>query len=222
MAIGDIKTFGKTNANVNADVLVETNDRIAGDNTLTNDINSNIIGNISHTNAQIINEQVPTLQAQLTAAVTQRKTKLGDPAVEAIVGGVTFSSRFNTIKSRTASSEVSAGAASGDFSGVLAKYNTLFDTNTANTAALADMKSGSPTYATVRTLEDFIVGMKTGDDGTIASYTTNANAQLAALADGGQQTKTNFMTYKDENSNTYYKMYISAGNLLIEEIAAPL
>lgn len=222
MAIGDIKTFGKTNANVNADVLVETNDRIAGDNTLTNDINSNIIGNISHTNAQIIDEQVPTLQAQLTAAVNQRKTKLGDPAVEAIVGGVTFSSRFNTIKARTTSSEVSAGAASGDFSGVLAKYNTLFDTNTANTAALADMKSGSPAYATVRTMEDFIVGMKTGDDGTIAGYTTTSTAQLAALASGGQQTKTNFMTYKDENSNTYYKMYISAGNLLIEEIAAPL
>ena len=222
MAIGDIKTFGKTNANVNADVLVETNDRIAGDNTLTNDINSNIIGNITHTNAQIIDEQVPILQAQLTAAVTQRKTKLGDPAVEAIVGGVTFSSRFNTIKSRTASSEVSAGAASGDFSGVLAKYNTLLNTNTANTAALADMKSGSPTYTTVRTLEDFIIGMKTGDDGTIAGYTNTANAQLAALANGGQQTKTNFMTYKDENSNTYYKMYISAGNLLIEEIAAPL
>ena len=222
MAIGDIKTFGKTNANVNADVLVETNDRIAGDNTLTNDINSNIIGNITHTNAQIIDEQVPTLQAQLTATVNQRKTKLGDTAVETIVGGVTYSSRFNTIKTRTASSEVSAGAASGDFTGILAKYNTLLSTNDANTVALADMKSGSPTYTTVRTLEDFVVGMKTGDDGTIAGYTTTANAQLAALADGGQQTKTNFMTYKDENSNIYYKMYISAGNLLIEEIAAPL
>lgn len=221
MAIGDIRTFGKTNANVNADVLVETNDRIAGDNTLTNDINSNIIGNISHTNAQIIDEQVPTLQAQLNAAVNQRKTKLGDPAVETIDGGVTFSTKFNIIKARTAQSEVSASAASGDFSGVLAKYNTLLNTNTANTAALADMKSGSPTYTTVRTLEDFIVGMKTGDDGTIAGYTTSMNNTLNALANGGQQTKTNGMVYKDENSNTFYRLYISAGNLLIEEVAAP-
>lgn len=221
MAIGDIRTFGKTNANVNADVLVETNDRIAGDNTLTNDINSNIIGNINHTNAQIIDEQVPTLQAQLNAAVNQRKTKLGDPAVETIDGGVTFSTKFNIIKARTAQSEVSAGAASGDFSGVLAKYNTLLNTNTANTAALADMKSGSPTYTTVRTLEDFIVGMKTGDDGTIAGYTTSMNNTLNALANGGQQTKTNGMVYKDENSNTFYRLYISAGNLLIEEVAAP-
>ena len=222
MAIGDIRTFGKTNTNVNADVLVETNDRIAGDNTLTNDINKNVIGNISHTNAQIIDEQVPTLNASLTAAINSRKTKLGDPAVETIVGGVTYSSRFNTIKTRTASSEVSAGAASGDFNGVVTKYNTLLSTNNANTAALNDMKSGSPTYTTMRTLEDFIFGMKTGDDGTIAGYTSTSTAQLNALADGGQQTKTNFMTYKDENSNTYYKMYISAGNLLIEEIAAPL
>lgn len=221
MAIGDIRTFGKTNANVNADVLVETNDRIAGDNTLTNDINSNIIGNIHHTNAQIIDEQVPTLQAQLNAAVNQRKTKLGDPAVETIDGGVTFSTKFNIIKARTAQSEVSAGASGEDFSGVLAKYNTLLNTNTANTAALADMKSGSPTYTTVRTLEDFIVGMKTGDDGTIAGYTTSMNNTLNALANGGQQTKTNGMVYKDENSNTFYRLYISAGNLLIEEVAAP-
>ena len=222
MAIGDIKVFGKTNANVSADVLVETNDRIAGDNTLTNDINNNIIGSIGHTNAQILDEQVPVLQDQLTSVVNSRKSKLGDPAVETISGGVTFSSKFNTIKSRTISSEASASAASGDFSGVLAKYNTLVSTNNSNTISLTDMKSGSPAYNTVRTVEDFIVGMKTGDDGTIAGYTTTTNAQLNALANGGIQTKVNGMVYKDENSNTYYRVYISAGNLLIEEVAAPI
>ena len=222
MAIGDIKVFGKTNANVSADVLVETNDRIAGDNTLTNDINNNIIGSIGHTNAQILDEQVPVLQDQLTSVVNSRKSKLGDPAVETISGGVTFSSKFNTIKSRTISSEASASAASGDFSGVLAKYNTLVSTNNSNTISLTDMKSGSPAYNTVRTVEDFIVGMKTGDDGTIAGYTTTTNTQLNALANGGIQTKVNGMVYKDENSNTYYRVYISAGNLLIEEVAAPI
>ena len=222
MAIGDIKVFGKTSANISADVLVESNDRVAGDNTLTNDINNNIIGSIGHTNAQILDEQVPVLQAQLTSVVDSRKSKLGDPAVETIVGGVTFSSKFNTIKSRTISSEASASAASGDFSGVLAKYNTLVSTNNSNTISLTDMKSGSPAYNTVRTVEDFIVGMKTGDDGTIAGYTTTTNAQLNALANGGIQTKVNGMVYKDENSNTYYRVYISAGNLLIEEVAAPI
>ena len=221
MAIGDIKIFGKTSANVSADVLVESNDRVAGDNTLTNDINNNIIGSIGHTNAQILDEQVPVLQAQLTSVVDSRKSKLGDPAVETISGGVTFSSKFNTVKARTLSSEASAGAASGDFSGVLAKYNTLVSTNNSNTISLTDMKSGSPAYNTVRTVEDFIVGMKTGDDGTIAGYTTTTNAQLNALANGGQQTKTNGMVYKDENSETYFRVYISAGNLLIEEVSAP-
>ena len=222
MAIGDIKVFGKTSANVSADVLVESNDRVAGDNTLTNDINNNIIGSIGHTNAQILDEQVPVLQAQLTSVVNSRKSKLGDSAVETISGGVTFSSKFNTIKSRTISSETSASAASGDFSGVLAKYNTLVSTNNANTMVLTDMKSGSPAYNTVRTVEDFIVGMKTGDDGTIAGYTTTTNAQLNALANGGIQTKVNGMVYKDENSDTYYRVYISAGDLLIEEVAAPI
>jgi len=221
MAIGDIKVFGKTSANVSADVLVETNDRIAGDTTLINDINNNIIGNINHTNAQILDEQVPVLQAQLTSVVNSRKSKLGDPAVETISGGVTFSSKFNTVKARTLTSEANAGAASGDFVGVQVKYNTLLSTNNANTAALSDMKSGSPAYNTVRTVEDYIVGMKTGDDSTIAGYTTTANAQINALANGGQQTKTNGMVYKDENSETYYRMYISAGNLLIEEVSAP-
>jgi hypothetical protein len=45
---------------------------------------------------------------------------------------------------------------------------------------------------------------------------------MNALANGGQQTKTNGMVYKDENSNTYYRLYIYAGNLQIEEVAAPL
>jgi hypothetical protein len=222
MAIGDIKVFGKTNANVNADVLVETNDRIAGDTTLTNDINNNIIGNISHTNAQILDEQVPVLTASLTSAVNDRKSKLGDPVVETISGGVTFASKFNTIKARTLTSETNANAASGNFSGVKAKYNTLLTTNNANTAALNDIKSGSPTYNTLRTAEDYIVGLKTSEDSTLAGYTTTTNAQLNALADGGQQTKTNGMVYKDENSNTYYRLYIYAGNLQIEEVAAPL
>ena len=221
MAIGDIKIFGKTNANVSADVLVETNDRIAGDNKLTNDINNNIIGSIGHTNAQILDEQVPVLQAQLTSVVNSRKSKLGDPAVETISGGVTFSSKFNTVKARTLTSESNAGVASSDFAGVLSKYNTLVSTNNTNTMALTDMKSGSPAYNTVRTVEDFIVGMKTNDDLTIAGYTTTANAQINALANGGQQTKTNGMIYKDENSETYYRVYISAGNLLLEEVAAP-
>ena len=221
MAIGDIKIFGKTNANVSADVLVETNDRIVGDNKLTTDINNNIIGSIGHTNAQILNEQVPVLQTQLTSVVNSRKSKLGDPAVETISGGVTFSSKFNTVKARTLTSESNAGAASGDFSEVLVKYNTLLSANNANTASLSDMKSGSPAYNTVRTVEDYIVGMKTNDDSTIAGYTTTANAQINALANGGQQTKTNGMVYKDENSNTYFRVYISAGNLLIEEVSAP-
>lgn len=221
MAIGDIKVFGKTSANISADVLVESNDRVAGDNTLTNDINNNIIGSIGHTNAQILDEQVPVLQAQLTSVVDSRKSKLGDPAVETIVGGATYSAKFNTIKARTLTSESNAGAASGDFAGVLAKYNTLLSANNSNTASLSDMKSGSPAYNTVRTVEDYIVGMKTNDDLTIAGYTTTANAQINALANDGQQTKTNGMVYKDENSATYYRVYISAGNLLIEEVSDP-
>lgn len=222
MAIGDIKVFGKTNANVNADVLVETNDRIAGDTTLINDINSNIIGNISHTNAQILDEQVPTLTATLTSVINDRKSKLGDPAVETISGGVTFAAKFNTVKARTLTSETNVSTASGDFSGVQSKYNTLLTTNEANTSVLNDMKAGSPAYNTLRTAEDYIVGMKASDDTTIAGYTTTTNAQLNALADGGQQTKTNGMIYKDENSDTYYRLYIYAGNLQIEEVAAPL
>ena len=222
MAIGDIKVFGKTNANVNDDVLVETNDRIVGDTKLTNDINNNIIGNIHHTNAQILDEQVQTLTASLTSVVNDRKSKLGDPAVETISGGVTFAAKFNTVKARTLTSESNANAARGDFSIVQEKYNTLLTTNEANTAVLNDMKAGSPTYNTLRTAEDYIVGMKTSDDATIAGYTTTTNAQLNALANGGQQTKTNGMVYKDENSNTYYRLYIYAGNLQIEEVAAPL
>jgi hypothetical protein len=77
-------------------------------------------------------------------------------------------------------------------------------------------------YNTLRTAEDYIVGLKTTEDNTLAGYTTSSTAQMNALANGGQQTKTNGMVYKDENSNTYYRLYIYAGNLQIEEVAAPL
>ena len=69
MAICDIKIYGKTNANVSAEVAVEASDRLFGDTTLINDITNNIIGNISHTNAQILAEQVSTLQASLSAVM---------------------------------------------------------------------------------------------------------------------------------------------------------
>ena len=223
MAIGDIKIYGKTNANVSAEVAVEASDRLFGDTTLINDITNNIIGNISHTNSQILDEQVPTLQASLSAVINQRSSKLGSLDAEghtSIAGNFTFSDAFNSLKFMTLSNEGTMSGISGNFNSIQTKYyDTLsqVDSNETRYFSLND----DATLTSLKTAQTYIETMKTEDDTTIAGFTTTVNTQLSVFAPGGQQTKTNGMIYKDENSATYYRMYISAGNLLIEEVAAP-
>jgi len=220
MAIGDIYVFGKTDANVNADVLVETTGRINGDNILKNDILANIVGSIENTNTQILETQVPILQSQLTSAVNQRKAKFGDPAIETVAGGVTFSAKFNQVKARTLDDENLALSSGSDVGLIVTTFEAAQLRNSDNEMLINDMIAGSPAYDSLKEAETFITDMKTGDDNTIAGFTTNNNAIINDLAMGGQQTKTNGMIYRDEILDKYYRLYINNGSLNILEVNA--
>ena len=218
MAIGDIKVFGKTNANVLSDVQVEVTGRIDGDNVLKGDILSNIVGNIENTNAQVIENQIPGLQTQLANAVAQRKAKMGDPAVETVVGGVSFGTKFNQVKSRTLTDFANAGSTGADTSALLGRISAVAAVNANNTTKLQDIMVGTPAYDSMREIEDFIVSMKTDDDNTISGFSSTYGTTISALAIGGNQTKANGMIYVDENGVDYYRIYINGGALILEGV----
>jgi hypothetical protein len=227
MAIGDIKTLSFDNAAIDSSVSVEATARTNGDNNLKTDITDNVRGKEigdteTDSKAQLIENQIPTLRTALNTAISARKTMYGDPAVETIDGGVGFATKFGTVKSRTETSRVNVDAAGGDQTGVENDASTeatrLTDLQTKVDNILNNVDG---TFDNVKEAFDHIAQMKTDDETQISGFTTTRNAEMDVLIKDELFNDTTGYLYKDKNSDTYYRMYVTDGNLITEEVNAP-
>jgi len=227
MAIGDIKILSLQPADVDTSVGVEATARIEGDNVLKTDITNNVRGieiddTVNDTKAQLIENQIPALRDALDSAIAGRKQMYGDPSVEVIDGGVGFASKFDTINTRTATSLEDVYAASSDQSTVEEDaINTETKLSGLESTVNDILNNVDNTFDNVKEAFDYITQMDLDDDTLISGFTTTRNAELDILLDDALFNNTVGFIYKDKNSDTYYRMYITGGNLITEEVNAP-
>lgn len=226
MAMNEVTHVGYTVAGV--DNLVDgatglSANRIIGDTKNQNDTNSKLI-DLDGNNKDLTDRNEDALALMNTAISENRNsryTKCGLVASEPTPAGENLTTKINTNASYFAEkSSVFAGIESAE---TLTAKNVLTDEkHVENQARIDTLLTGTNiTNDSFKELYDNVMGIDVNDPDTPAGFEFSMRKEISKLADQGDQKRGNCLVYKDENSKSFYEMYIQGGLIALEEIPNP-
>lgn len=226
MAMNEVTHVGYTVAGV--DNLVDGTtgllaNRIIGDTKNQNDTNSKLI-DLDGNNKDLTDRNEDALALMNTAISENRNsryTKCGLVEAEPTPIGGSLTTILNTNATYFAEkSSVFAGIESAE---TLTAKNVLTDAkHVENQARIDTLLTGTNiNNDSFKELYDNVMGIDVNDPDTPAGFEFSMRKEISKLADQGDQKRGNCLVYKDENSKSFYEMYIQGGLIALEEIPNP-
>ena len=215
MAMNDITHIGFTPAQVDAQVLDLATNRQNADNTNIAKVNTKLI-DMDELNKDIedrTTEAAALADSQITQVKNNRELTIG-------TGLNNLTQEINNVANYYNSKHsVFAGLES------TTSLNTKSDDIEAKSLLLGpklnDMSSNVDPNSFKEVYDLVMANVDVNDPTTVAGFEFSMRKSIAKLADQGAQEKGKCLIYKDENTKSFYEMYIYNGLIALEEVPNP-
>lgn len=214
MAMNEVTYIGFTPAAVDSQVADMTLNRQTGDTNNINKVSTQLI-DMDAQNKDISDRTTDALvliNSQIGQITASRETILGDGTnLTAAINSV--ANYYNGKQSLFAGLETTAS------------LNTKSDNIEANTLLMEpklEALSSDVDPNSFKELYDLVMAnVDVNDPDTVAGFEYSMRKSISKLADDGDQKKGSCLIYKDENTKSFYEMYIYNGLIALEEVPNP-
>ena len=214
MAMNDVTYIGFTPAAVDSQFVDLSSNRQTGDTNNQNKINTQLI-DMDAQNKDIedrTTESLVLLNSQINQLATARENSLGD--------GINLTSSINSVATYY-NDKQSVFAGLETTSSLNTKSDTIDSKVVLMEPKLDDLSSNVDPNSFKELYDNIMANVDVNDPTTVAGFEYSMRKSISKLADNGDQKKGGCLIYKDENTKSFYEMYIYNGLIALEEVPNP-
>ena len=223
MALHEITQIGYTESGIDTLVSAEASLKDIGDNALISKINSKLIDRdaqnkeLTERNTEAIN----IMDAAINNTKQSRYATVGPVEVEPTAPNNDLTTKINAV-AQFFDDKKSIFTGLDSTASLTAKKDAVDAQEILNEARITDIESNINPNS-FKEVYDHVMGtLSETDPNTVIGFETKMRRDISKLADNAAQEKGKCLVYKDENSKTFYELYIQGGLITLEEVYNPL